>query len=140
MTRYEEAMVEFCPFKQLDLERAVDILEWISDKSLYELCSEMVDELGINMGDIDPVWVVYSYALQGFRREFETAFGVDIQDDIGIYQNYLDTRFDYTPEWKDKVTEILKSNPEQDWGNCARFVFEECEIDWRADSKEGFNE
>lgn len=139
MTKYEEAMIEFCPFKQLDLERAVDILERISDKSLYELCTEVADELDLKIEDIDPVWVVYEYALQEFRAEFESLFDVDILNDIegmDVYANYLDTRFDYTSEWKERIIDILESNPEQDWSESAKFVFDECEINWVLDSKE----
>lgn len=130
----EETRSEFCPFKELDLQCAVEVLnEADVQETLYDLCNESETDLGIEIEDIDPVCIVYDHIFQMVRNEIADELGVDISSDfrdtIQVYSNYLDTSYDYNEEAKNNIQELLEDNESVEWSKTALWFFDQIEVD-----------
>ena len=130
----EETRGDFCPFKELDVHCAVEVLnEADVEETLYKLCTEFSTELGIKLEVIDPVYIVYEHIFQMTKNEIDDKIGVDIcndfSDSINVYSNYLDTHYTYSEETKDNIQELLKDNEQIEWSQTALWFFEQIEVD-----------
>ena len=138
MLTIKEHMQDFAeqmqPFGNLDLERALQILEDLQnidrDKFdnyflkyqnttllsviLYRILDEEAEDLGMKIKDLDPCYEVLNYILQVARNEIFEKTDFDIQNckySIEVYENYLDSSFDHSEE---AVTDLEKAIKESD--------------------------
>lgn len=118
-------MEYFCPFGYLDIKRALEVIceaegvEYISSGVLYDLVSDVAENLDVAIEDIDPVYCVYEAYYQEARTQIEEITGKDIVNDepfssLYISANYLATSFDATEEVRKAVVSLIESIKEED--------------------------
>lgn len=106
----QEFQSSFCLFGYLDIQYAIDyaIKSGHSIDWAVEQIEDYIEDTGVDISDIDCVYIVLDSILQEARNEIDDLIKVDIQNDMraDVYGNYMDSSFEWNEE--DEKTTLKK--------------------------------
>ena len=125
---------QICPFGYGDVDALVQTAleagkdgEWAGEQ-----ITQYIEDTGEEMGDLDPVCIIFEALLQEARTEIEDLTGKDILNDteeqIYVAGNFMCTSLDYSTLAQSELKAIMDTIPKKNYTKVLNWLYSEADL------------